>query len=52
METANTYIEIIHDGETFCLKNKSGSIISFFKTLELAQKQAQSVEDSLSGKFC
>jgi len=44
MKTKNTYIEIIHDGGTFCLKNTSGSIIGFFKSLELAQKQAQSVE--------
>ena len=52
METDNTYIEVIHEGETFCLKNTSGSIIGFFRTLELAQKQAQSVEDSLAGRFC
>ncbi len=44
MKTKNTYIEIIHDGGTFCLKNTSGSIIGFFKSLELAQKEAQSVE--------
>jgi hypothetical protein len=42
MKTKNTYIE--HDGVTFCLKNTSGSIIGFFKSLELAQKEAQSVE--------
>ena len=44
MKTKNTYIEIIHDGGTFCLKNTSGSIIGFFNSLELAQKEAQSVE--------
>lgn len=45
--TENTQIELIttQSGAVYCLKNSpSGSIIGFFKSLELAQKQAESVE--------
>ena len=44
----HTYIETIHDGKTFALKNKgSNSFVGFFKTRELAEKAQQELEESI-----
>jgi hypothetical protein len=51
MSTENTITERIETegGDVYCLKNSaSGTIIGFFKTVELARKQAESVERGIA----
>jgi len=44
----HTYIETIHGGKTFALKNKgSNSFVGFFKTRALADKAQREIEESI-----